>query len=128
MFPANAPVWATIERRAASLVPAGAQITTGFRAARRARSPAPMPSTSRIVSTYEVTTSVAGSVAAHVNRSPSPSTASFPTPRMIRSPTPRSDACWFMAHATVPLCEITLMEPSTGSGGGVVPYGATWST
>jgi hypothetical protein len=46
---------------------------------------------------------------------------------MIRSPAPRSDAIWFIAHATVPLCEITLTGPGTGSGGGVVPYGATRS-
>jgi hypothetical protein len=47
---------------------------------------------------------------------------------MIRSPTPRSDACWFMAQATVPDWLITLIPPATGSGGGVVPYGATRST
>ena len=47
---------------------------------------------------------------------------------MIRRPAPRSDASWFIAHATVPDCEMTLIEPATGSGGGVVPYGATRST
>ena len=47
---------------------------------------------------------------------------------MMRSPTPRSEATWFIAHATVPLCEMTLIEPATGSGGGSVPYGATRST
>ncbi len=40
---------------------------------------------------------------------------------MMRSPTPRSDADWFMAHATVPLWLITLIVPGSGSGGGVVP-------
>ena len=69
-----------------------------------------------------------GSEAAHANMSPSPITASFPTPRMIRRPTPRSEASWFIVHATVPLCEITLIDPASGSGGGVVPYGATLST
>ncbi len=49
--PASAPVWATIERCAASLRPAGAHIRTGLSAARSASSPRPMPSTSRIVST-----------------------------------------------------------------------------
>ena len=47
---------------------------------------------------------------------------------MIRSPTARSDAIWFIVQATVPDCEITLILPFTGSAGGVVPYGATWST
>ena len=87
-----------------------------------------MPSTSRIVSMYVHTTFVCGSAAAHVNMSPRPSTASLPTPRISRSPAPRSDASWFSAHATVPDWEITLMEPATGSGGGDVPYGATRST
>ena len=41
---------------------------------------------------------------------------------------PRSDAIWFIVHATVPDCEITLIDPATGSAGGVVPYGATRST
>jgi hypothetical protein len=47
---------------------------------------------------------------------------------MIRRPTPRSEASWFMAQATVPDCEMTLIGPATGSSGGVVPYGATRST
>ena len=49
--PASAPVWATIERCAASLVPAGAHSRTGLPATRSASSPRPMPSMSRIVST-----------------------------------------------------------------------------
>ncbi len=60
--------------------------------------------------------------------SPRPITASFPTPRMIRSPTPRSEAIWLIVQATVPDWLITLIPPGTGSGGGVVPYGATLST
>ncbi len=33
-----------------------------------------------------------------------------------------------MVQATVPLCEMTERVPGIGSGGGVVPYGATRST
>jgi len=128
VLPASAPVCATIERRAASLRPSGAHTRIGFRAFRSASSPRSIPSTSRIVSTYVVTSFVCGSSAAHANMSPSPITASFPTPRMIRSPTPRSEAIWFIVHATVPDWLITLIPPATGSGGGVVPYGATFST
>ena len=50
VLPASAPVCAMIERNAASDFPSGAQISTGFRAASNASSPAPIPSTSRIVS------------------------------------------------------------------------------
>ena len=50
VLPASAPVCATIDRRAASLRPSGAQTRTGLRAARSASSPRPIPSTSRIVS------------------------------------------------------------------------------
>ncbi len=50
VFPASAPVCATIARRTASERPCGAQIRTGLRAARSASSPRPIPSTSRIVS------------------------------------------------------------------------------
>ena len=34
---------------------------------------------------------------------------------MPRKPTPRSDAIWFIVHATVPDCEITLIDPATGN-------------
>jgi hypothetical protein len=47
---------------------------------------------------------------------------------MMRRPAPRSEAIWFIVQATVPDCEITLIEPGIGSAGGVVPYGATRST
>ena len=47
---------------------------------------------------------------------------------MIRNPTTRSEAIWFIVQATVPDCEMTLMPPLVGVAGGVVPYGATWST
>jgi len=40
---------------------------------------------------------------------------------MMRRPTPRSDAIWFIVQATVPDCEITLIDPATGCAGGVVP-------
>ena len=70
VFPASAPVCATIDRRAASLRPSGAHTRTGLRAARSASSPRPMPSTSRIVSMYVHTTFVCGSAAAHANMSP----------------------------------------------------------
>ena len=50
VLPASAPVCATIDRRAASLRPSGAQTRIGLRAARSASSPRPIPSTSRIVS------------------------------------------------------------------------------
>jgi hypothetical protein len=36
---------------------------------------------------------------------------------MMRRPTPRSEAIWFIVHATVPDCEITLIEPGIGIGG-----------